>query len=38
MCCLAGAGPDLAVAIPGAWFGGKPVADVIKACIKAGRG
>jgi hypothetical protein len=34
ICTQAGARPDLSVGIPGVWFGGKSVADVIKAYLK----
>jgi hypothetical protein len=34
ICSIAGAGGILSAAIPGAMLGGKPVADVIKACLK----
>ncbi len=37
MCLLAGAEPNLSVAIPAAWFGGKPVVEAIKACLKGHR-
>jgi len=33
MCWLAGVEPNLSVAISGTWFGGKGVADVIKAAL-----
>jgi hypothetical protein len=37
LCLWAGAEPNLSVAIPGAWFGGKPVVEAIKACLKRNR-
>jgi hypothetical protein len=37
ICSLAGAGGMLSAAIPGAMLGGKPVADVVNACLKRDR-
>jgi hypothetical protein len=37
MCSQAGADPNLSVGIPGAWFGGEAVADVIKAWVSGNR-
>jgi hypothetical protein len=37
LCGLAGVEPNLTVAISGTWFGGKGVADVIKATLTGGK-